>query len=139
MRHEVELVATYLDDVALLRGMIEAWAASPEAPRAHRAADALSAHRDAVRSELGELAWHILPGGAQLKERLTSIHRQLSAAAEELTGAQVKDPAALEAALEKALAEERALLVDDVLPMLIGSLEEDELREVERDFRARLA
>lgn len=137
MRHDVELVGAYLDDLAELRSKLHQWAASAERRTAQVAAEALRSHQKAIRSELVELAAHIFANGGQLERRFQALHLPLMKSADALAGETVEDPAAFVRTVEKALAEERTLLVDDVLPMLIGTLEDAELREVERNFRNR--
>lgn len=101
MREDVDLVNAYLSSA---RGAQEG--------------RGLSVHRRAVRTQLMELARHVLPSGGDLWARYEEIDAALAMGAD----------------VSGALGKERALLVDDVLPFLIGLLDDVELQALQADF-----
>lgn len=117
MRDDVEIVTAYLQDLEHARDRF-----------AQGAPEALTRHRRAVRTELISLARHVLPHGAELHARYDEIDAALATAC---AGGD-------EDVVARTLARERELLVDDVLPLLIGVLDDVELAEWVRTYRASL-
>ena len=132
---EMELMRAYLDSHREARGQLERWAKMPMHDAAGLAQVALKAHEERVRSELISLAVHIFSTGPQLQERYAKIAARIEKAREAMAAGEHGPQ--VETALYKALDEERMLLVDELIPMIVGTLEEDELREVTRDFIGR--
>lgn len=117
MRDDVEIVSAYLQ--ALEHARVRFAQGAPEA---------LIRHRCAVRTELISLARHVLPDGAELHARYDEIDGVLATAC----------AGGSEDVVARALDRERELLVEDVLPLLIGVLDDVELAEWVRTYRAAL-
>lgn len=120
MREEVEIVDAYLRDLD------EAHARFSEGIRAP-----LARHRRAVRAEVMSLARHVLPDGEELQRQYDAIDQEIAAAESATTAT-----GDAEDRLAAALSRERVLLTEDVLPRLVGTLDDVELVAWVRSFSA---